>query len=473
MLHALPIALCLIAQQPKADPPSPLDVVTAMETVLADAIAKAEPSIVAISRDKGKGDETTAVKGRNPPLEPPRERDIRFGFGGQESSQSDTISFDYGSGVVVGDKGEILTAFHVVKGASKIMVKAWGRQKFEAEIIAADPRSDLAVIVPREVRGGTPPKLTPIKLGDATKLRKGSFLLALGNPFNAARDGRASASWGILSNIARKLDLSPREDQQLRHYPTLLQLDAKLNLGMSGGAVLNLKGELVGLTTDAANVSGFDAQAGYAYPVDKLGRRAIETLIQGKEVEYGLIGIKADEDKSNHVGAVSPGTPASDGGLVAGDQIIAVGATPVADFEALVTAVNAYAPGEPVRLKIVREGETIEKTLLLAKYLTIGEVIVTNSVAPWRGLQVDYLSVLAAKNMFGQDQIEAMSRGGVAITEVVPGSPADLAGLRPNQIIVTVGDHPVKTPTEFRRTVADLVGPVDLTVERSRKVTVK
>jgi serine protease Do len=473
MLHALPIALCLIAQQTKADPPSPLDVVSAMETVLADAIAKAEPSIVAISRDKGKGDETTAVKGRNPPLEPPRDREARFGFGGGELSQADTISFDYGSGVVVGDKGEILTAFHVVKGATKITVKAWGRQKFEAEIIAADPRSDLAVIVPREVRGGVAPKLTPIKLGDATKLRKGSFLLALGNPFNAARDGRPSASWGILSNVARKLEWNSREDQQLRHYPTLLQLDAKLNLGMSGGAVVNTKGELVGLTTDAANVSGFDAQAGYAYPVDKLGRRAIETLIQGKEVEYGLVGIRPDEDKSNHVGTVTAASPASEGGLVAGDQIVAVDDTPVSDFEGLVTAVNAFAPGDPIRLKLVRDGETIEKKLVLAKYPIVGEPIVTNAAPPWRGLRLDYLSVLASRTALGAELNDAMSRGGVAIMEVVPGSPADLAGLRPNQIILSVGDRPVKTPAEFRRAVADLTGPVDLTTESSRKVTVK
>ena len=119
-------------------------------------------------------------------------------------------------------------------------------------------------------------------IGDAGKLRKGAFLIALGNSFNAALDGKPSASWGILSNIARKLDMDLDDNMNVRpklvrllNYPTLLQLDSKLNLGMSGGAVINLKGELVGLTTMASSPAGFDAMAGYAIPMDKLGRRAV------------------------------------------------------------------------------------------------------------------------------------------------------------------------------------------------------
>src|SRR5262249_32997620 len=211
---------------------------------------------------------------------------------------TDALSFDYGSGVVIGDKGEILTAYHVVRGAARLTVRAEKRQAFLAEIIAADPRSDLAVIAPKD-GPEPPPKLRPLAIGDSTRLRKGAFLVALGNPFNAARDdGRPSASWGILSNIARQIEPTPeeksRQEMQLRHYPARLQLDAKLNLGMSGGAVINLKGELVGLTTAAANAVGFDAQAGYAIPMDLLGRKVVETLKQGKEYEYGFLGINLD-----------------------------------------------------------------------------------------------------------------------------------------------------------------------------------
>ncbi len=118
--------------------------------------------------------------------------------------------------MVIGDRGEILTLFHVVRGARQLIVRAAGRQEFDAEIIAADPRSDLAVIVPVESDGDDPPRLKPIAIGDAGRLRKGAFLIALGNSFNAARDGTPSASWGILSNIARKLELRRRRLESAR-----------------------------------------------------------------------------------------------------------------------------------------------------------------------------------------------------------------------------------------------------------------
>src|SRR4051794_31158083 len=104
-------------------PASALEVVAALESVLADAIAKAEPSVVAIARDKSENDETTAIHGRNPV-------EVTEPFG------EDQLSFDYGSGVVIGDHGEILTAFHVVKGAKRIKVRALVRQHFDAEILA-------------------------------------------------------------------------------------------------------------------------------------------------------------------------------------------------------------------------------------------------------------------------------------------------------------------------------------------------
>jgi S1-C subfamily serine protease len=264
MINQLILACALCAC---ADPPiavSIQDAVASLEMALTDAIAKAEPSVVAIARTKSEeGEETTAVRGRNPA---PIHSDPRVATRQLNPMSGEVVSFDYGSGVVIGEAGEILTTFHIVKGAARLEVRAIEHQAFEAEVIAADPRSDLAVIVPREIPGIAPPKLRPIAIGDSTKLRKGMFVIALGNPFNAARDGRPSASWGILSNVARRLDVTMEEKQskgvQLRNYPTLLQLDAKLNLGMSGGAVINLRGELLGLTTALASAAGFDAMAG-------------------------------------------------------------------------------------------------------------------------------------------------------------------------------------------------------------------
>ena len=482
MPHLAPVVLVLLAFSDSPTPPSPADVVAALETALTDAIAKAEPSVVAIAREKdGKTIETTAVRGKLPapvPIpDPPIGLNGLRGF--EEIEGPDYIASDYGSGVVIGDKGEILTTFHVVKGAKRLVVRAPGVKEFDAEIIAADPRSDLAVIVPREIPGSLRPVLRPITLGDGSKVRKGQFLLALGNPFNAGRDGRASASWGILANIARRLDsaqISPRE-RQLRHYPTLLQLDSKLNLGMSGGAVVNLKGELVGLTTNAANAGGFDSQAGYALPLDLLTRRAIDSLKQGKEVEYGFLGIELPRDNSSRIFGVQPGTPASEGGLFIGDVVISIGGLPVVDSDSLVMAVNAFNPGTPIKLKVVRqredhEKEELEKTVVLSKLPISGEVIATTRPAPWRGLRVDFPST-NPRVMHGPDLLTAMAMGGVVVVEVQPGSAAEDAGLKVGQIIVRVEGKPIKVPADFSKAIEGLKGSVRLSIDGDRTVTVR
>jgi serine protease Do len=484
MPHLAPVVLAFlallgdpVAQQPQQ--PSPSDIVTAMETALADAIAKAEPSVVAIAREKdGKSEETMAVRGKmGPPPQFAAEPPVVFnGFRGFDDFElPDYIASDYGTGVVVGDRGEILTTFHVVKGASRLVVRAPGGREFDAEVIAADPRSDLAVIVPRsDMPNHRKIILKPIKLGDSSKLRKGMFLLALGNPFNAGRDGQASASWGILANLARRLDSTQIVPQmkQLRHYPTMLQLDAKLNLGMSGGAVVNLKGELVGLTTNAANAGGFDSQAGYALPIDTLARRAIEALKQGREVEYGFLGVQLPRDNSNRIDGVSPGTPAGEGGLQLGDEVLDIGGLPVTDSDTLVMAVNAFNPGTPIKLLVARNGEIIEKTVVLSKLRITGEVIATNRPTPWRGLRVDFTST-DPKVVYGPDVLRAMAQGGVLITEVQPGSAADEAGLKVGQYIVKVAGTPVKNPAAFAEAVEKLTGSVNITTEADKTYNVR
>jgi serine protease Do len=457
--------------------PAPADLVSSLETAIADAIARAEPSVVAIHRGKSdNSQETVAIRGRRHPRvirEPSRPNTL---FPGRvvRAPESPNISFDFGSGVVIGDKGQILTLYHVVRGAKHLIVRAAGRQEFEAEIIAADPRSDLAVIVPAESESDDPPRLKPLALGDASGLRKGAFLIALGNPFNAALVGTPSASWGILSNRARKLDgttddlnsfggdlNSARKSIGLMDYPTLLQLDSKLNLGMSGGAVINLKGELVGLTTMAASPAGFDAMAGYAIPIDKLYRRAVETLAQGREVEYGLLGIRGDHNNfSNRVFDVQPNSPAALGQLQVSDEIIAVNDTPVVDWDTLILAVNAYPAGETVRLKVRRGDETLVRTIVLAKFPVEGEIIATNRPDAWRGLRVEYTTAVAFR-AFGPNFLDP-NVAGVVVADVEEQSPAALAGLKKGQLIRKVGESIVRSPSGFAHAVSELSGPVTL-----------
>ena len=246
-----------------------------------------------------------------------------------------------------------------------------------------------------------------------------------------------------------------------KYQPTLLQLDAKLNLGMSGGAVVNLRGELVGITTGGGDAEGYDAQAGYAIPIDTMGRRIVETLREGREVEYGFLGIRLDPMAPNMVGGVEPGTPADEGDLILNDVILAVNDFPVDAETGLSLALSRAPVGQPVRLKILRSSTELEKTVFLSKYPVSGEVIATTRPNEWRGLRVDFTSVLAGTT-FDTTVLKAMAQGSVAIVEVQTGTPAERAGLKRGQVITRANGKAVKSPTEFIEAVKGQSGPVKL-----------
>ena len=242
----------------------------------------------------------------------------------------------------------------------------------------------------------------------------------------------------------------------MRHLPTLLQLDSKLNLGMSGGALVNMNGELVGLTTTGGNPQGFDAQAGYAIPIDALIRRSI----QGKAVEYGFLGVSLNASGNNVINGVSPGTPAAKAGLLPQDEIVAVGEFPITDGDSLVLAVNALPVETPVKITVRRDGREISKELILAKFPVAGEVIATNKPAPWRGIEVDYPSV-GVGNQGPQAELPVLRTGqpdldGVLVTRVEQDSPA-FGTLKIGTLIISV-----KSPREFREAVANAKGKVRL-----------
>ncbi len=142
--------------------------------------------------------------------------------------------------------------------------------------------------------------LKPIVLGDASTLKKGQIAIALGNPYAIARDGQASASWGIIANIARKAapltseDGTRKQKDKLYHFGTLIQTDAKLNLGTSGGALVNLKGEMIGLTTSMAAISGYEQAAGYAIAVDDVFRQALRVASGGARGGVWVVGSAAN-----------------------------------------------------------------------------------------------------------------------------------------------------------------------------------
>ncbi len=443
-----------------------LQAAAAMEDVLVEAIAAAESSVVAIARVNSPDNQRIDVMpdpfNRLRPIVMPRPGDPEF------------IPNDYATGVVVGP-GLILTANHVLRDDCDYWITAANHKTYKvSRIRGADPRSDLAVL---EIDA---PELVAIKFGDASKLKKGHIVIALGNPYAIARDGQASASWGIVSNLSRKDGpwFPQRDERQgpkrptLHQYGTLIQTDAKLNLGTSGGALLNLKGEMVGLTVSLAAALGYEKAAGFAIPVDERFHRALEALKQGAEVEYGFLGVSLPQPTDPRVrqmrGAVVAGTlqgtPAGRSALRPDDLITRVNDNEVRGPHDLLLHVGKLSPGDSVRLTVERDGRIMTVVIPeLAKYFVSRKKVVTQQPPAWRGLRVDYVTATP------RDKLQTLAtshgidpQGSVLITEVQQNSAAWNEGLRPQMMISHVGNRRVRTPKEFRAAVTDETGPVRL-----------
>ena len=446
------------------EPPSGIDAAAAIEKALVDVIARAEKSVVAIARVRvERAGETFGLEARPDPfgrrLIPASKPD---------PTDPDFIPNEYGAGVVVG-RGLILTAYHVLGEQSEYYVTTYERKVYQAWVKAADPRSDLAVLAIDAA------ELPPIRFGDAAGVKKGQIVVTLGNPHAIARDGQVSAGWGIVSNLARKLPPVPGEPVStgkptLHHFGTLIQTDARLNLGASGGPLLNLKGEMIGLSVALATTVGYETAAGYAIPVDATFRRVVETLKLGREVEYGFLGVQPGNLTQQEVLAgmhgirvvrVVPGTPADRYGLREDDIVTAVNDRPIHESDALVLEVGKLPVEAVARLSLLRNNRRRTVNVTLAKYPVRGNKIVTAPPPSWRGMRIDYPTAFVDPDPLAQIGIATFGEG-VIVIEVEEQSPAWEAGLRRGMRITRVGRAPVRTPKEFHAQVARHSGEVQL-----------
>lgn len=453
------------AQETRPPAPAVSPALVDLEAAVTSAIERNEKSLVSIICVRSLGDQPTVV-------ERPFDAFGRDVGGSLRTSIGDSeyIPNDYGTGVVIDAAGLILTAYHVVDDeAAQYYVTTVGRKTLRAQVKGADPRSDLAVL---QVEAQD---LTPIALGEGDKVRRGQFVIALGNPYAIARDGQVSASWGIVANVNRKVGANRNEKEAgLKSYYLggMIQTDARLNLGTSGGALLNLQGEMVGLTTSLAAVSGYEQAAGYAIPVDATFRRIVETLSQGREVEYGFLGVGPSdlslEERSRgrrgaRVDEVVAGTPAAKAGLRPQDIISSVNGVEIMDRDSLFFNIGNQAVESIVRLVVQREGDTVPLNVELAKSPVLGRKVVTNPAPGWRGARVDYATAVPE---FRERIARGLgySLGNVLVVDVDFDSAAAKAGLRAGSMITHVDGVHVETPRELYAAVKGKPGDVQLRV---------
>lgn len=305
--------------------------IDAEDTTLAEVVAaKAQPSVVSIS--------TTTSEGSG-----------------------------VGSGVVLDTDGNVLTNYHVIEGATELVV-SMGGESYEAELVGEDSSSDLAVIRLKDVDSS---KLTPIEIGDSDDLSVGEWVMAIGSPFG----NEQSVSTGIVSALYRSTALPSTSGTSI--YANMIQTDAAINPGNSGGALVNDNGELIGINSIIESYSGSSSGVGFAIPVNYAINIASQ-IIDGKTPVHPYLGVSltsvnALSARANNLGAtegalvvaVSDGGPAADAGIQENDIITKIDGEQVTSADGLIIALREHEVGEKVTLTVVRDSKEQEVEVTL------------------------------------------------------------------------------------------------------------
>ena len=367
-----------------------------------------------------------------------------FGFGdgyGQQQPQSREVKGS-GSGVIIRPDGYIVTNNHVVSGATKISVTLNDNRQFDATVIGTDPATDVAII---KVDADN---LPTIPFGDSDQLRLGEWVLAIGSPLG--QQLRSTITAGIVSAKGRSMPDGSGEFK----IESFIQTDAAVNPGNSGGALVNKKGELVGINT--AIVSQTGAYSGYSFAVPvNIVKRVVSDLIDFGSVKRAMLGITMqpvsslekkilDELKLNsmngvYIVEVSKGSAAEEAGLKQGDVITAIDGQRITDGASVQEKVNNYHPGDKAAVTYIRDGKelTTEVTFHAADTQN-GESDVDGAVA-FYGAKLKELT---------SEEKQAMGiRNGVKIVSVGQGKMAQ-AGATAGSVILYVNDEPVSKPED-------------------------
>ncbi|MBA5870712.1 MAG: Do family serine endopeptidase [Nitrospira sp. CR2.1] len=367
-----------------------------------------------------------------PPMEPKERRG-----GGQ------------GSGVIVSPDGYVLTNNHVIAGAKTVTVTLPDKREFKGRIVGTDPKSDVAVV---KIDGA---QLPTISWGDSSRLQVGEYVLAVGNPFGL----NSTVTLGIVSALGRG-------HMGITQYEDFIQTDAAINPGNSGGALVNTRGELVGINTAIFSQTGGYQGVGFAVPTG-MSKPIYESLVKTGKVVRGYLGIgiqDLNQDLAKSFGVtgsngavvtdVKEEGPADKAGMKQGDVILSFQGTPIEDAVTLQRAVTRSAVGSNATVKVMRDGQEKELAVTIAELPDNPQVAKAEagpSDQPLAGLAVQELDQETAQELGLNGKVH-----GVVVTTVDPESDAERAGLMPGDVIREINRKPVTSIKEFDQAASRL-----------------
>ncbi len=354
-----------------------------------------------------------------------------------------------GSGVIVSTDGYVLTNNHVVEHAEEITVTLPDKREFQGTVVGLDPQTDLAVI---KLQASDLPF---VPWGDSSSLKVGEYVLAVGNPFGL----NSTVTLGIVSALGRG-------GMGITQYEDFIQTDAAINPGNSGGALVNTRGELVGINTAIFSRTGGYQGVGFAVPT-KLAKPIYASLVKTGSVVRGYLGVgiqavtpdlaesfKLDNVHGALVTNVMPGSPADQAGIQRGDVIIEYEGQAVSDPRALQGQVVGTVVGHEVSLVVVREGKKVTLKPVIREQAQSTRVAQTPSInqeGPLAGVAVQDLDGRMAQRL---GMTEDMN--GVVVMEVTPGSHAERAGLVQGDVISEINRKPIRSEQDFLKVASHL-----------------
>ncbi len=433
------IAFAAAEPKDKTISPDSVQLLSRLSAALAEVANVAKPSVVNIST-------TSTVSAEEGPYgDLFNDPFFRRFFGDQDNPKRKFKSASLGSGVIVSESGYILTNNHVIKGAEEIKVLLSDKREFKGKVVGTDPRTDLAVIK-IDAKG-----LPAAKMGDSKKLKEGDFVLAIGTPFGLNQ----SITMGIVSAVGRSnVGIADLED--------FIQTDAAVNPGNSGGALVNMLGEVIGINTAIFSTSGGYMGVGFAIPSEMI-RTVMDSIIKHGRVIRGWLGVSIQnltpelakslgikQQTGVLVADVVKDSPAAKAGLKRGDVITHLDGKPVTDATNLRNTVAAAAPGKAVELKFIRDNKENSARVTLTEYKErkVTKKIDYNNVL--KGITVQELTPAL------RDQLELPANaGGVIITNISADSPSQ-AALQVNDIIIEVNRQEIRTLNDYDQAVSKI-----------------